>query len=148
MRLTRPQAEIGAVGARGCGGVAPERAVRALAVVVVDEHLQHALEVALPADQQPVEALAANGAHEALRMCVGLGRPKGRQDDPDSVAAEDFVEGAAELGVAVMDQETRVAESAREAQIARLLRDPVRARCGAAACELDPARLKLDEKRT
>lgn len=48
-----------------------ERSVWALAVVVVDVDAQHADEVALAEDQQPVQALRACGSDEALGV-VGI----------------------------------------------------------------------------
>jgi hypothetical protein len=78
-------------------------------------------EVAAAEDQQPVETLAADGAHEPLRMGV---RPRGthrRVDHLDAFAAEDLVEAGAELAVAVVDQEPRPFEQASEAEVASLL---------------------------
>ena len=66
-----------------------QRSVRSLAVVVLDEHTQHSLEMARSEDEQPVEALRARRAHEALRMGVGPRRPEGRADHPDAFAPED-----------------------------------------------------------
>ena len=46
-------------------------------VVMVDVGPEHVLEVAAAEDQQPVEAVAADGADEALGIGVGLRSPKG-----------------------------------------------------------------------
>ena len=51
---------------RGLRGLEVERAMWSLRVVVLDVDAQHALEVAAVEDQQPVEALAADGSDEAL----------------------------------------------------------------------------------
>jgi hypothetical protein len=75
-------------------------------------------------DQQPVETLATDGANEALRDRVRSRRPHRSFDDPDAFAAEDFVEGAAVLAVAVADQESEALLGELEAEVARLLGDP------------------------
>ena len=53
----------------------------------------------------PVEAVGADGAHPALGVSVRVGRPYRRPDHPDALGAEDLVERARELAVAVMDEE-------------------------------------------
>jgi hypothetical protein len=97
-----------------------------MSVVVVDEHAKHALEVASVHDQQPVEALGASGADEALGDRVRLWRLHRRLDDLDPFACEDGVEVAGELAVAVADQEAKRSWSFRErpGELARLLGDP------------------------
>jgi hypothetical protein len=67
-------------------------------------------------------------------------------DHGDSFAAEDLVEGAAELTVAVVDQEPHPLEQTGEAEVARLLGHPGSARVGGAAGEMDAAATKLDEE--
>ena len=76
-----------------------ECAVRAVLVVMRDIRGEDVREVATAEDQQPVEALAADGPDSAL--CVGpcLRRPHGRFDHPDAFGAEDLVEVAGELAV-------------------------------------------------
>jgi heme-degrading monooxygenase HmoA len=78
-----------------------------MAVVVVDEDSEHAVEVALIDDQQPVEALGADGPDEALCDRISLRRPHGRLDDLDAFAGEHGVKVARELAVAVADQEPK-----------------------------------------
>jgi hypothetical protein len=56
-------------------------------------------------NQQPVEALAADGADEALGKRVRLRRAHRRLDHPHTFAGENRVEAARELGIAVADQE-------------------------------------------
>jgi hypothetical protein len=56
-------------------------------------------------DLEPVEAVAADGADPALGDRVRLRRPKRRAHDLNAFALEDIVEGAAELAVAIVDQE-------------------------------------------
>jgi hypothetical protein len=103
-----------------------EATMRTVGVVVIDVGVPDALELATAGDQDPVEALAPHGADEALgkRVCPrSLDRCS---DDLDPRAAEDLVEGAAELRVAIVDQETWRGGSVgeRPRQLARLLRDP------------------------
>ena len=58
-------------------------------------------------DQEPVEALGADGADEAFGDRVRFRRSHRRLDDPDAFAYEDGVEVAGELAVAVTDQEAK-----------------------------------------
>jgi hypothetical protein len=51
-----------------------QRLVRAMGVGVRDVGPKGLLEVAAADDQQPVQALGADGAHPALRIGIGLGR--------------------------------------------------------------------------
>ncbi len=103
-----------------------ERAVRPVRVVVRRVDLDDALELAAAEDQQPVEALAAQSADPALGV---RSRPRclhRRFDDTDAFGAEDLIEVARELAVAVADQEARphpfVVESHQ--QVVRLLGHP------------------------
>jgi hypothetical protein len=82
-------------------------------------------EMAAADDQEPVETLVADGADESLRVGVRLRRSHRRVDHLDSFAAEHLVEGSGELAIAIVDQETRPLENVREAEVARLLDDPV-----------------------
>ena len=88
-----------------CRRAQGERAVRPVPVVVVGVDAEHVVEVAAVEDQQPVEALAADAADPALGVGVRVRRPHRRADDRDAFAAEDVVEAAAELAVAIVDQE-------------------------------------------
>src|SRR6266536_205729 len=78
-----------------------ESAVRALGVVMRRVAAEHVLEVAAAEDQQPVEAFGADRPHEALGVGVRLRGADRRVDHFDAFAAEDLVEGAVELAVAV-----------------------------------------------
>jgi hypothetical protein len=93
---------------------------------VVDEDAEDAFEVAAVDDQEPVEAFGADGADEALGERVRLRRSHRRLDDLDSFAGEDGVEVAAELDVAVADQEAKRPWSLVErlGELTCLLRDP------------------------
>jgi len=72
-----------------------------LAVVMVEVDAEDRLEMATVEDQQPVETLGSNGANKALGDRVRLRRSHRRLHDPYALAAEDLVEGAAVLAVAV-----------------------------------------------
>jgi hypothetical protein len=74
-----------------------------MAVVVMDEDAKDTLEVASVQDQEPVEALGADGPHEALGDRVRLRCTNRRLDDLDAFVAEDSVEVVRELAVAVAD---------------------------------------------
>jgi hypothetical protein len=65
------------------------------------------LELTATEDQDPVEALAPQGADEALRVCVGLWCPHRGSDDRDLLASKDLVEPIGELCVAVVDQKPK-----------------------------------------
>jgi hypothetical protein len=77
-----------------------------LAVVMVDVDVEYVLEVPAVENQQPVETFRADGAHEAFGDRVCLCCPHRRLHRPDALTAEDVVEEAAVLAVAVADQET------------------------------------------
>jgi hypothetical protein len=92
---------------------------------VVDVDVEHAFEVTAVEDQQPVETLGTYGPDEALGDRVGFRRSHRRPHDPGALATEDFVEGAAVLAVAVADQEPDALLGEVEAEVTRLLGDPV-----------------------
>jgi len=76
-----------------------------MGVVVIDVDAQDTLKLLAAADQEPIEAVAADGADPAFGERVCLRRAERGADDLDAFAAEDLVEGAAEFTVAVVDQE-------------------------------------------
>jgi hypothetical protein len=84
-----------------------ERAVRPVAVVVLDEDAKHALEVLSVDDEEPVETLGPGGADEALGDRIPLRRSNRRPDRLDPFATEDRVEVTSERAVAIADQEAR-----------------------------------------
>src|SRR5512132_713212 len=106
--------------------------MRPVAVVVVDVDPKHVLELSLADDQDPVEAVAPDRPDPALGERVRSRRAKRRADDLDCLASEDLVEGAAELAVAVVDQEAERRQPLRErpGELAGLLRYPGAARVG------------------
>ena len=83
----------------------PESAMWPMGVVVVDVDAQDALELPAAGDQEPVEAVAADGADPAFGERVRFRRSKWGADDLDTFAAENLVEVAAELAVTIVDQE-------------------------------------------
>src|SRR6266540_4068714 len=109
---------------------------------------EHAFEVTPVEDQQPVETLGTHSPDEALGDRVRFRRPHGSFDDPDAFAAEDFVEGAAVLAVAVADQEADALLREVEAEVARLLGYPGAAGIARAAGKPDaPAAVGDEEQR-
>jgi hypothetical protein len=86
-----------------------ERAVGPVLVVVLGVGVQDSFEVAAPEDEDAIEAVVADCAHPALSERVRVRRLHRRADHLNGVRAEDFVEGAAELGVAIVDQQSETA---------------------------------------
>jgi Aminotransferase class I and II len=82
----------------GLGRAELDRTMRSLGVVVADVDAQHPFEVAAVQDQQPVETVGARGADEAFGDRVRL-RSYWSLHDPNPLAAEDLVEGAAVFAV-------------------------------------------------
>jgi hypothetical protein len=99
-------------------------------------------------DQEPVETVAADGPDPALGERVGVWRTKRRADDLDAVAFEDVVEGAAELAVAVADQEPdRLGPiQERPGKLPGLLGCPTPIRVGGATGEMNAAAAEVDEE--
>jgi hypothetical protein len=87
-------------------------------LVAVDVDAEHAFEVSAVEDQQPVEALCTHGTDEAFGDSVRVWCADRGADDPDLFAAEDLVEGAGVLAVAVADQETDLLLGEEEAEVA------------------------------
>ena len=115
---------------------------------MVDVDAQDALELRAADDQEPVEAVPANGADPALGKGVRLRRPERSADDLDAFAPEDGVEGAAELAITIVDQEPRRHRSLAErpGKLPRLLNGPTAIRVRSAAGEVNAARAKLKKE--
>src|SRR6266536_2174161 len=111
------------------------------AVVVTDVDAEDVVELAAADDQHSVEALAANSAHPALHESVCVRCLERCADDIDVLAREEGVEGARELGVAVMDQEPQLSIAVVELheQVARLLQHPGGVRLAGAGDIFDSA---------
>jgi len=87
---------------------------------------QHLEKMTLADDQQAVKTLAAGTADEALHDGVRRRRPVGCAHRPDSRACQELIEGAGELGIAVVDEEAHMLAPIVmiHEQVARLLADP------------------------
>jgi hypothetical protein len=116
-------------------------------VVMLDVLGKDCFEVTAAEDEHPVEALAPDGADEALADGV---RPRSLDrglDDPDDVGGEDGVEGGGELGVAIEDEELDrvrpVGELHRE--VPGLLGDPAGDRVRRDAGDPHETRVVVDE---
>jgi hypothetical protein len=70
---------------------------------VLDELGEHALEMTLVSDEQPVEAFSARGANEPLCERVGTRRAERYLDHPSANRGDHLIEGPDELGIAVAD---------------------------------------------
>ena len=117
-------------------------------VVVTGIDAEHVLELTSAEDEQPVEALATDAADPALGVCVRVRRLHACADHGDPFALEDVVEAAAELGVAIVDQQAQrlLPNVDRHQQVARLLGCPGTGRVRGAGDELDPAALEREEE--
>ena len=136
-------------GAAGCSSGGLSESERCgLSVVVGGVEAEHVLQVAAVDDQNPVEALPAEGADPTLGIGVRVWGSDRRADDLHVLAAEELIEGATEFAVAVVEQEPEgllpVGEEHR--QVSRLLCDPAPIRVACARDELDPTTLERDEE--
>jgi hypothetical protein len=97
--------------------------MRPMLVVMARVDMKHVLELAAAENEQPVEALATHRPDPTLGMCVRVRCLDGCADHSHSVACEDLIEATAELGVAIVDQETErlLAILERHQQVACLL---------------------------
>jgi hypothetical protein len=110
--------------------------------------MKHVLELAPAEDEQPVEAFATDAADPAFGVGVRVRCPDGCADHGDSFASKDVIEAAAELGVAIVNEEAErlLAIIESHQQVARLLGDPGACRVRRAGDELDPAAFEGDEE--
>ncbi len=115
----------------------PQRPVRAMPVVVLRVDTRDPIQMPLPDDQQPVQALGTHCANPTFRVGVGVGCLHRRQHDVGALRAEHVVEAAAELRVAIARQEAHAASLLLqyEQRVAGLLGDP-----GAVGLAVTPAR--------
>jgi hypothetical protein len=79
--------------------------VRPVAVVVGHKDGEDSLEVLLVPDQQPIETLRADGAHEPLGNSVCLRGAKRRADDLNPTASKHLIKTGGEFLVAVANEE-------------------------------------------
>jgi hypothetical protein len=81
-----------------------ERAVWPVLVVMAAVDVEHVLEVTPPEDQDPVEAIGAEGAHPPFGVGVRVRRLDRRANHLDALGSEHGVEGVAELRVSIVDE--------------------------------------------
>lgn len=125
-----------------------ERAMGPVLVVVVGVDVQNSFEVAAAEDENAVEAIVADGAHLAFGERVRIRSLNGSADHLDPLAAKDLVERAAELRVAVVDQQAEAVRLLAELhdEVAGLLGDPGAVGVGCAGDELESARGEREEE--
>jgi hypothetical protein len=98
-------------------------------VVVAAVGTEHMVDVAAAEDEDPVEAVGADGSHPPLGERVRVWCLDWRANYGDALRPEDLVEGATELRVTIVDEEPerlRIAELHNE--VARLLGNPTAVR--------------------
>jgi hypothetical protein len=119
-----------------------------ICVVVQRVLADEVFEVAAADNQEPVEAFAPNASDPALGVRPRLRRPYRRFDDTESFRAEDLIELAAELAVAVTDEQPRPDASVAKLhqQVARLLVHPAAARLGRDPGQVDAPAPQLAEE--
>jgi len=119
-----------------------------MAVVMVGVDAKDIFELAAVEDEQPVEALTTHAADPALGVCVRVGCLDGSPDHCDPFALKDVVEAAAELRVAIVNQEAQRLLPIIEChqQVPCLLGRPGAGWVRRAGDELDPAALQRDEE--
>ena len=95
----------------------------------------------LPTDEQPIQALAADGADPAFRDGIRAGRLERGPHDPHLLRGEDGIERRRELAVAVMNEESGPGPGCGQilADVPGLLGDPRGGRVRGTASKEDPA---------
>jgi hypothetical protein len=88
--------------------------VRPMPVVMAHVGPQDRPQMALAVDQHPVGALGPYGPYPAFGITIRPGRPRRGLHDPYTLAGEDVIERAGELGAAVPDEEPERADPADE----------------------------------
>ena len=126
----------------------PKRPVWAMLVVVLDIHPEDLFQVTTANDQQPVEALGADGTDPPLGIGVRVRRLDRRDEHLGALGAEHVVEPATELRVAVAEHKAPSLSSirCRQEQVAGLLGDPGSIGVGRHAGQVDPAGGQFDEE--
>jgi hypothetical protein len=114
--------------------------------VVRDVRPEHSLEVPTTVDQDVVEALAAHGPHEPLGECVRPRCADRRSNDPDALRAEHRIEGSAELGVPVAQEEPDTRQPLVDGEVPGLLGDPRRVGVRGDARHVHSPGRELDEE--
>jgi len=132
----------------GRWGLKRQRPMRAMGVVVRDVDPKGLLEVASADDQQPVQALGADGLHPTLGVRVRLGRFHRGHEHLAALRPEHRIEAAAERGVSVAQDEAYLPTSLakHQQQVAGLLGDPGTVGVGGHPGQVDPAGVEFDEE--
>jgi len=122
--------------------------VRSVIVVVAFELVQHGCGVLLVEDQEAVEEFTADCPDKALGDRIRPGCTNRRLDDPHVDGGEDRIEGGAELGVAVADEEQEAAVGVVEVheRVAGLLGEPGAGGVGSDAEDVHAAGGVLDDE--
>src|SRR5579859_1499871 len=117
-------------------------------VVMIDELLEDGLEMASSEDDEVIEQLSADGADPAFSEGICPWGPIGKPDHFGGLGAEDLVEGSAELGVAVVEEELDPDGLVLEVpdQVAGLLCNPFAGGVGGDAREMDATGTDFDEE--
>ena len=122
--------------------------MRAVTIVMVNEHLEDALKMPALRDQQPVQTFGPNRSDEAFRHRVRCGRSPWRPHHLDTSAAKHRVERTREFLVAISDEKSRWFDPLRERprELASLLRHPLCGGLARAARQVHATARELNEE--
>ena len=122
--------------------------MRAVTVVMVNEHLEGAQKMPALRDQQPVQTFGPNRSDEAFRHRVRCGRSPCRPHHLDTSAAKHRVELTREFLVAISDEKSRWFDPLRERprELASLLRHPLCGGMARAARQVHATARELNEE--
>jgi hypothetical protein len=124
---------------------ASEGAVGALGVDMLDVDAEHAFKVAARISSQARHCARTMRTNRSA-TAFAVGAPERRAQNPDLLAAEDLIERAGVLAVAVTDQEADLSLGEEEAEVASLLADPPSIGVAAATGAVGPASAMLGEE--
>jgi hypothetical protein len=135
-------------GWQGRGRLQRQAPVRASVVVMIDELAQNLIEVPLAEDKNVVKALTAGCSDPALRDGIHSRASVGGLEHLHGLGPEYLIKAAAELGVAISDQEpcSDIAILQRPSQVPSLLEHPFLGRVISTASKMDPAGAEFDEE--
>jgi hypothetical protein len=122
--------------------------VIAFPMVVSDELLEGAKQATLPEEDEAVETLLPDRAHEALRVGVGIRRSDGHQHDPHPGALNDTAEVVGPLAVAIADENAVAHQEPidRIGQSPRRLRHEPPIRGGRRAHHMNPSASEIEHE--
>jgi hypothetical protein len=126
----------------------PQRPVWAMLVVVLHVDAQDPIQVPSPDDQEPVQALGTHRANPAFRMRVRVGCPHRGHHDIGALRAEHVIEAAAELRIAVAQEEAHAPSPLLHCkqQVASLLGDPGTVGVGGHPGQVDSPGVQFEEE--